>query len=150
MKVDDVTAAEKHGDVSPLSGSLSNLPESSNPPEPNWQKLPNFSRVTPSQMAYVSFPSDCRFQPVRAVSSHAPRKGQATASALANLEKFGGGGGILILVDQHPEQPAEYIEFTTQIAPAAPESIRVDRHISLDENAPEADPPEPFEVSRPA
>ncbi|GJE85724.1 26S proteasome regulatory subunit rpn2 [Phanerochaete sordida] len=145
MKVDDAAATDKHGDVSPLSGSLSNLPESSNPPEPNFQKLSNFSRVTPAQMAYVSFPSDCRFQPVRAVSAHPPRKGQATASALANLEKFGGGGGILILMDQHPDQSPEYIEFTTQVAAELPEEMPRDRHISLDENAPEADPPEPFE-----
>ena len=149
MKVDDV--ADKHGDVSPLSGSISNLPESSNVPEPNFQKLPNFSRVTPSQMAYVTFPSDCRYQPVRAVSAHPPRKGQATPSALVNLEKFGGGGGILILADQHPDQPPEYIEFTTQGtgSQVEPDPASTHRHIALDENAPEADPPEPFEVRVP-
>lgn len=149
MKADDAAATDKHGDVSPLSGSISNLPESSNPPEPNFQKLTNFSRVTPSQMAYVTFPSDCRYQPVRAVSAHPPRKGHATPSALANLEKFGGGGGILILVDQNPKQPPEYIEFTTQATAASQAEaslVNTHRHIALDENAPEADPPEPFEV----
>jgi 26S proteasome regulatory subunit N2 len=146
MKTEDTAAADKHGDVSPLSSSISNLPESTTPPEPNFQKLPNFSRVTPAQMAYVTFPSDSRYQPVRAVSTHQPRKGHATAAALANLEKFGG-GGILILVDQHPEQPPEHIEFTTTAAPQGEASrSSVVRHIALDEDAPEADPPPSFEV----
>ena len=150
MKSDEA-GADKHGDVSPLSGSMSGLPESPNPPEPNSQKLPNFSRVTPAQMAYVTFPSDSRYQPVRAVSTLPPRKGHATASSIANMEKFAGGGGILILTDLHPEQEPEYIEFTTvHVAPQAEASEDTDRwrHIALDENAPEADPPEPFEVSR--
>ena len=147
MKAEDAAAADKHGDVSPLSGSISNLPESTTPPEPNFQKLPNFSRVTPVQMSYVIFPADSRYQPVRAVSTHLPRKGHATAAALANLEKFGGGGGILILVDQQPDQPPEYIEFTTATIPQA-EVVHppVSRHIALDESVPEADPPESFEV----
>lgn len=147
MKTDEAGVADKHGDVSPISGSISNLPESSTPPEPNFQKLPNFSRVTPAQMAYVAFPPESRYQPVRALSAQPPRKGHATASALANMEKFGGGGGVLILLDQRPEEEPEYIEFTTVNAAPQPEVTQDrQRHISLDENAPEAAPPEPFEV----
>lgn len=147
MKADE-SAADKHGDVSPLSGSISNLPESPQPAEPNFQKLPNFSRVTPAQMAYVTFPADSRYQPVRAVSTLPPRKGHATPSSIANMEKFAGGGGILILTDLHPEQEPEYIEFTTVNAAPQAEANQVhrQRHIALDENAAEAAPPEPFEV----
>lgn len=150
MKTEEAST-DKHGDVSPLSGSLSGLPESSlRTPEPNSQKLPNFSRVTPAQMAYVTFPPDSRYQPVRAVSTLPPRKGHATLSSITNMEKFAGGGGVLILTDLHPEQEPEYIEFTTVHVAPQTEASQVDRqrHIALDENAPEADPPEPFEVCR--
>ena len=67
-----------------------------------------------------------------------------------------GGGGILIVSDQRPGEPAEFIPFTTIVdpdapaaAPAAAESAPAasQPHISLDENAPEVGPPEPFEVS---
>lgn len=59
------------------------------------------------------------------------------------------------MVDQRPHEEAEYIEFTTTAipvaaaAPAAAASTTTTArqpHISLDENAPEANPPEPFEV----
>lgn len=150
MKTEEV-GADKHGDVSPLSGSLSGLPESTHTPEPNSQKLSNFSRVTPAQMAYVTFPPDGRYQPVRTVSTLPPRKGYATLSSIANIEKFAGGGGVLVLTDQHPEHEPEYIEFTTVHTAPQPEASQFDRqrHIALDENAPEADPPEPFEVRYP-
>ncbi|KAJ3550952.1 hypothetical protein NM688_g4968 [Phlebia brevispora] len=138
------TETEKHGDVSPLTGSLSNLAESTLP-EPTFERLPNFSRVTPAQMIHVTFPRDGRYQPVRAVSTYRTSK---TASGLVTGERYAGGGGILILNDQKPDEEPDYIEFTTQAVPTpaerTPESVRRP-HIALDENAPEVGPPEAFE-----
>lgn len=73
-------------------------------------------------------------------------------------EKAAGGGGILILVDRHPEEEAEFIQFETVIEPPpaeavptangeAPHSVESGPHIALDEDAPEAESPAAFEVS---
>ncbi len=148
MKTEDGATAEKHGDVSPITGSISNLADAPTP-EPTSEKLNNFSRVTPAQMAHITFPPDSRYQPVRLVSPH-PAPTRRSFKSLAT-EKFAGGGGILLLVDQRPSEEASYVEFSAPApAPAAAEEPRADspvRHIALDADAPEADPPEPFEVS---
>lgn len=157
------SSTPKHGDVSPISGSLSNLPDGSSgetkkarKAEPTFEKLPNLSRVTPAQMSHIVFPPDGRYQPVRSVSAHtAPKNGKASKSSggiLVSSEKFAGGGGILILVDQRPDEEAEYIEFTAAVPAAAITSDRAPApanrtpNISLDPNAPETSPPESFEV----
>lgn len=165
MKADDAAPSGKHGDVSPLSGSLSNLAEGtaaeSRPKrkaEPAFETLSNFSRVTPAQLPYLVFPPDGRYQPVRAVSTTTiPPKTAFKAGAASSLAtKQMGGGGILVVSDQQPEEPAEFIPFTTVVDPnaavtpapvvdGAPTASQ--RHISLDENAPEVGPPGPFEVS---
>ena len=148
MKTEDSPTTEKHGDVSPITGSISNAPEAPTP-EPTSEKLKNFSRVTPAQMAHISFPPDSRYQPVRLVSPH-PAPARRSFKTLVTAEKFAGGGGILLLVDQRPNEETTYIELTTPAtAPAVEEELpeSLIRHIALDENAPEATPPEPFEVS---
>lgn len=171
MKLDE--SSPKDGDVSPITQSVVNLPEESKAstskakkPEPTSELRPNFSRVTPAQLPYISFPSDGRYQPVRAVSSKTPlsKTGKAVIASSSTLgvgsEKYAGGGGILILADLRPDEPAEFIEIETAAPvaapapasqqPAAPSSSRpqaTGRHISLDDSAPEAAPPEPFEVS---
>jgi 26S proteasome regulatory subunit N2 len=130
--------------------------------EPASEELPNFSRVTPAQLSYITFNPDARFQPVRPVSTKVIAGGRAKASrapdaALSmNSDKHVGGGGILILEDTHPGEAVEYLVFEThspisappEAAPAAaPTATELRRlAISLDENAPEADPPQPFEV----
>jgi len=174
------SSSAKHGDISPINGSISNLADDGKPStskpmrksEPSFEKLPNFSRVMPAQLAHITFPADGRYQPVRAVSTKAPssvKNGKATvppagsksATAAIGLssEKYAGGGGILILVDEFPDQEAEFIEFEAPAAAPAPtEAIANDQnghaiagpaasgpHIALDENEPEADPPESFE-----
>ncbi|PPQ73541.1 hypothetical protein CVT26_010352 [Gymnopilus dilepis] len=132
--------------------------------EPSFELRPNFSRVTPAQLPYISFPSDGRYQPVRAVSAKAPptKAGKAPVngnSAVLEVgsEKYAGGGGILILTDLRPNEEAEFIELQTVPAAPAPEAAPAGptpvgsqpaptgRHIALDENAPEAEPPEAFE-----
>ncbi|EPQ60600.1 26S proteasome regulatory complex, non-ATPase subcomplex, Rpn2/Psmd1 subunit [Gloeophyllum trabeum ATCC 11539] len=175
MKADEPsTSTAGQGDISPIAGSLSDLADGAQDGkgkakknEPTSEELSNFSRVTPAQLAYISFPPDGRYQPVRPVSTKSTTSlkgkgaGSRAASSLPALasERYAGGGGILILVDRHPDQPEEFIELETQIpqqaaaAPAEPvpngnanvASEPSGPHIALDENAPEADPPESFE-----
>ncbi|THH33553.1 hypothetical protein EUX98_g656 [Antrodiella citrinella] len=165
MKADDAAPSTKHGDVSPLSGSLSNLaegttavePKPKRKAEPAFETLSNFSRVIPTQLPYLIFPADGRYQPVRAVSTTPALAKAATskASIPAHLvTRQMGGGGILIVADQWPDEPAEFIPFTTVVDPNAPAppvaaaegtASASQPHISLDESAPEVGPPEPFE-----
>ena len=185
MKTDEPsTSAGVAGDISPISGTVSNLPDSQKPDskvgdakkrkvEPQSEKLPNFSRVTPAQLAHIVFPAEGRFQPVRPVSTRSPKstKGKAPVAPLLKTpsstalgvtsERYAGGGGILILIDQTPGEPIEFIEPEVPVppsaattlqgapvpgAPAAGTSGPSAPHIALDENAPEAEPPASFEV----
>lgn len=175
MKTEDAqTSAKAGGDISPIAGSMSNAVDTTDKPaagsstpskhtrksEPSFEVLKNFSRVTPAQMASIAFPPDSRYQPVRAVSTRTSTSTSAAKSTLSGLasEKYAGGGGILIMIDHRPHEEADYLEFETHTidatavavpAPSDSESSRglMNRHISLDEDAPEADPPESFEVS---
>jgi 26S proteasome regulatory subunit N2 len=170
MKSDEAPSA-RHGDISPINESISNIPEGQSSEsknankrkEPSWENLPNFSRVTPAQFQYVVFPPNNRYQPVRPVSAREPAikagKGVAGPQKSSQPEKYAGGGGILLLVDEHPGEPQEFIELST-IAPPVPQTTtpsntgtatttvaRTDRNIALDANGPEAEVPAPFEVS---
>jgi 26S proteasome regulatory subunit N2 len=79
MKSEEVPSA-RHGDISPINDSISNLPESQSPEakgpikrkEPNWESLTNFSRVTPAQFQCIIFSPSSRYQPVRPVSAREP------------------------------------------------------------------------------
>ena len=177
MKSDEVSSP-KDGDVSPITQSVLNLGDESKASssrigkklEAAFEVRPNFSRVTPTQLAYISFPANDRYQPVRAVSAKtSPTKaGKAAAasgrrtppSTLAlGSEKYAGGGGILIMTDLRPNEVAEFIEIETASTLAAPEAVvapmangdalqdRTRLNISLDDSAPESDVPEAFEVS---
>ncbi|GBE77828.1 26S proteasome regulatory subunit rpn2 [Sparassis crispa] len=161
MKTDEPSTS-KQGDVTPAEGNSMGV---SKRKEPSFEKLTNFSRVVPAQVAYISFPPDCRYQPVRAVStwtstgakaSKTPSNGPKSSIPGLSSDKHAGGGGILIMIDQRPEEEPDYIDFETQTihadaqgVPAVPEDrhalVPEGRHISLDENGPEADPPESFE-----
>lgn len=175
MKVDDV--APKDADVSPINRSISILPDDgkastshgkAKKSEFPFELRPNFSRVTPAQLAYISFPPEGRYQPVRLVTNAPPKTGKTSfisgsksaAGISLGLERFGGGGGILIFSDKQPNEQGSYIEFeapAVQPPVAAPEPASGGNghaigaepsgpHIALDENAPEADPPGSFEV----
>ncbi|KAF4623012.1 hypothetical protein D9613_001708 [Agrocybe pediades] len=168
--------AHKDGDVSPITQSVSNLGDENKAStskakkaEPSFELRPNFSRVTPAQLGYITFPSDARYQPVRAVSSKTSlsKTGKAvaassspTSAAGVGSERYAGGGGILILTDLRPNEEAEFIEFETAAPPAppaaaaaapaapsqqAPAAAPTGLHIALDESSPDADPPEAFE-----
>ena len=174
----DEASSPKDGDVSPIAQSVLNLGDESKASssrigkksEPALEVRPNFSRVTPTQLAYISFPANDRYQPVRAVSAKtSPTKaGKAAASGRRTppstlgqgSEKYAGGGGILIMTDLRPNEEAEFIEIETGSTLAAPEAVvapmangdalrgRARLNISLDDTAPESDVPEAFEVSR--
>ncbi|KAF9015056.1 26S proteasome regulatory complex non-ATPase subcomplex Rpn2 Psmd1 subunit [Cyathus striatus] len=164
--------SRKDDDVSPMTQSVTIGEEgkaSGSKParkaEPSFETRPNFSRVTPAQLAYISFPHNSRYQPVRTVSSGRSFKGTKSFSGVGlGAEKYsggGGGGGILILSDRQPNEEAEYLEFTeptvesaagptpTGMAPSNVDTTSTQplagRHISLDSSAPETDPPESFE-----
>lgn len=183
MKIDEPSTAGTAGDISPITGTVSNLPDTAKTEgqpgetkkqrksEPPFEKLSNYSRVVPAQLAHVSFPAEGRFQPVRPVSNRAPKapKGKSSATSSTKTpsslalgvasERYAGGGGILILIDQSPDEPIEYIE--PEVPPpveaitsapgadaqgSATAATSQGPHIALDENEPESDPPESFEV----
>ncbi|TFY80665.1 hypothetical protein EWM64_g3340 [Hericium alpestre] len=162
MKSEEPSSSTQHGDVSPIELPQGQTSESksllSKRKEPTSETLSNFSRVTPAQMMHIVIPSSSRYQPVRPVSTKPPRAaktGKASTSSLL-LEKYAGGGGILMLIDKRPDEPAEFIEFAQDVAPpAAPLAAvgnggapipddRENLHVSLDEG-PETEPPRPFE-----
>ncbi|KAJ3857864.1 D-isomer specific 2-hydroxyacid dehydrogenase [Lentinula lateritia] len=123
--------------------------------EPSSETLPNLSRVTPAQLAYISFPADGKYQPVRAVTAKpVTTRGKTTKQV---EEKGAGGGGILMLVDRRPQETAEFIQFETVIQPPPAEPVSTDNddttrsvesgpHIALDEDTSEAEAPSSFEV----
>lgn len=134
--------------------------------EPSFEKVANFSRVTPAQLSYISFPPDGRYQPVRPVSLQTPaakggrvtsagtgKKGNGPSGVLS--ERYAGGGGILILVDERRDEEAELIDLSPPVVAevtgngsAVPNLSVGERnlHIALDESTGDSEPPAPFEV----
>ena len=97
--------------------------------EPSSETLQNLSRVTPAQLAHISFPPEGRFQPVRPI-----RSGSGKTRA--------GGGGILVLIDRTPGESIKYVDLPADLggeeAPKPTEGMQVDEPV-------EAPPPAPFE-----
>ena len=97
--------------------------------EPSSETLQNLSRVTPAQLAHISFPPEGRFQPVRPI-----RSGSSKTRAA--------GGGILVLIDRTPGESIEYVDLPADLggeeAPKPTEGMQVDEPV-------EAPPPAPFE-----
>ncbi|KAJ3779110.1 D-isomer specific 2-hydroxyacid dehydrogenase [Lentinula raphanica] len=146
---------EGDGDIDMKAEGTSKAGTSKAKKEPSYETLPNLSRVTPAQLAYISFPNDGKYQPVRVVTAK-PASTRAGKTIKQVEEKSAGGGGILILVDRRPEQEAEFIQFETAIQPPpaestptanveTPRAVESGPHIALDENAEEADVPSSFE-----
>ncbi|WAR52734.1 hypothetical protein PtB15_2B159 [Puccinia triticina] len=90
-------------------------------------KLSNLSRVTATQLPYITFPNDSRYVPVRPLlASSATQKshhkvgltGSSTSVAHAILSQAdsiatGAGGGILVMRDRKPDEPAEFLEMSS-------------------------------------
>jgi len=160
MEVEELSPA-KDGDISPINRSISNLAEESNPTtskhtrkaEPTFEIRPNFSRVTPAQLAHISFPSEGRYQPVRPVfATTISRSTPAGPLVTVTSEKLAGGGGILILTDLRPEEEGEFIEFEPPTEPVVPDAtvsipnpITSGPQFALNESGSEGSLPESFE-----
>jgi 26S proteasome regulatory subunit N2 len=166
--VEDKTIETGGGDISPIAGMASDPPEGSSSEsktpstkrraEPLFERLSNFTRVTPAQLAHIVFPPESRYQPVRPVSTRtANRPSAAPLKSAAASERYAGGGGIVMMIDQRPTEEADFIENTPSSQPSAPTTatpvpltttgpvIREALHLELGDG-PEADPPEAFEV----
>jgi len=147
----------KSGEISPIAGSMSNLnenfnngtPEAESKPsvkpsrrrEPPSERLPNFSRVTPTQMSHISFPTEARYQPVRSLSPPSPSGG----SVRDHMNLYAGGGGILLVMDRHPEEEIDLIELEEEDVPMEALGDEAAIPAPMVEDVPEATPPEPFE-----
>lgn len=163
MKSDEPSSSTPHGDVSPINASLSNLadsqpaeprPSSSKRKEPTFENLGNLSRVTPAQFAHIVFPAESRYQPVRPVSTRPASSGKGKVSgsktpvSVLPGEKYAGGGGILMLIDQRPKEASEFIAFFSgPIDSAERDYDSLEQwSVALDPDEPEAELPRPFEV----
>jgi 26S proteasome regulatory subunit N2 len=83
--------------------------------EENFEVLENMARVVPAQLKHVAFKSDSRYVPI----------------------KKGVVGGILLMLDKHPDQPEELIDPSAPTAESSAASGAQD----------EAPPFEPFEYT---
>ncbi|EGG01079.1 uncharacterized protein MELLADRAFT_50220 [Melampsora larici-populina 98AG31] len=93
--------------------------------EASFDKLDNLSRVTPTQLSYISFPDQSRYVPVRPIVGSSSSKSLSkvgtgsissvaqTVLSMAEFAASGAGGGILIVKDQQPDLPEEFLEFTS-------------------------------------
>jgi len=123
--------------------------------EPSSEKLSNLSRVVPAQLPHISFPSEGRFFPVRPVTgttvkSTARKAQKKSPSALPSVgpsAQYAGGGGIIVLIDNNPLEPTEYIEPEPIPAAVAPAAMEVDAAPAAPSlpDGPEVEPPAPFE-----
>ncbi|KAF8632597.1 hypothetical protein AX15_001802 [Amanita polypyramis BW_CC] len=161
MKAEDLAKNEEPSQMSRQDENKASTSRLARKIELLYEIKPNFSRVTPAQLQYISFPSEGRYQPVRPVSSEVELSRMGKPVFGLHSESYTSGGGILILSDLRPEEEPELIEIEPPApvqaivhpsGPAAPtangHAIRSQPsgpHIALDENVPEADPPGSFE-----
>lgn len=118
--------------------------------EPNSEILANFSRVTPSQLSYIAFPTEGRFKPVRAIAPTKTNKTGKNAGTLSNADVIVGGGGILILQDRQLGEEVELIEWHDEDHDV-PMDVNLPAPVAqapapVVDDGPEAEPPESFEV----
>lgn len=116
--------------------------------EPTSEILENFSRVTPAQLAHISFPPDSRFQPVRSFTPPTPStKARLKGAVKATTERYAG-GGIIMLVDRRPGEETKFVDLPPELGGDQPPPMVVDQEPSdmMLDTVEEAEMPEPFEV----
>ena len=115
--------------------------------EPTSETLQNFSRVTPAQLAHISFPPDARFQPVRSFTPPTSvTKARLKGAVKTTTERYAG-GGIILLVDRQPGEETKFVDLPPELGGEQPTAMAVDQEPSdmmLDTE--EAEMPAPFEV----
>ncbi|PWN48456.1 putative RPN2-26S proteasome regulatory subunit [Violaceomyces palustris] len=81
--------------------------------EPLFERLPNYSRVIPAQVKYISFPPDARFHPIRPVQAASGKTRQevynttsVAARLLGNATPAPGASGTVTPSGNKPPQPA--------------------------------------------
>lgn len=112
--------------------------------EPTSEILQNFSRVTPAQLAHISFHSDARFQPVRSFTSPSTSgKSRPRGGGKALSERSTVGGGIIMLLDRTPGETTKFVDLPPELGGDEPTPMAIDQPAQEVEEAPM---PEPFEV----
>ncbi|GAA5825993.1 hypothetical protein JCM11251_000081 [Rhodosporidiobolus azoricus] len=155
MKVDEPEGEKKDGEEKKEDGAASSGKKPRKAPEPSTTTLSNLSRVTPAQLAYISFPSDVsRFVPVRPVNSTNGVPPAGSAPSARSVGGVGAGGGILLVRDTKPEEEVELLELevlkaidTSGAGAVAPAPAAGGDAVAQDDLAtgPIADVPPPFE-----
>ncbi|KAG8834158.1 proteasome regulatory particle base subunit [Serendipita sp. 399] len=113
--------------------------------EPSSETLQNFSRVTPAQLAHISFPPDSRFQPVRSftpLTASARSKGKVNGKGAS--ERYAG-GGIIMLIDRRPGEETKFVDLPPELVGEQPEAMAVDQETNMAVDVEEAEMPPPFE-----
>ena len=121
--------------------------------EPTSHPVQNLTRVTPAQLAHISFSSNSRYSLARPAS--APKKGKKVAAGNDYARKSSMAvGGIVVLSDNDAEAQGEFVELKQSLwtAPAAAPATATaapaqDATMSSGDDFEEAEPPAPFEVS---
>lgn len=101
MEVDEATTADKKKDET--DDSSKKPKRERKPAEASFSMVPNYSRVTPSQLKYITFPPESRYVPIRPInggdklpdvyntSTVAPNRGKL--SVLGNVSPLPGNSG---------------------------------------------------------
>ncbi|KAF8876380.1 hypothetical protein CPB84DRAFT_1852987 [Gymnopilus junonius] len=154
VKMKSDKASPKDGDVSPVYLSVLNIADtdqaSTSKPkktEPASELHPNFSRVTPAQLPYISFSSNGRCQPMRAVSAKVLLSSKNVKAAVRDTSVALGSDLRSMLNGKWFQHllPLKQLQQPMLMSDLSPPPIG--RHIALDENAPEAEPPEALKYS---
>ncbi|ORY27990.1 endopeptidase [Naematelia encephala] len=118
METDDTKPEDAKEDRSRTSTPVP--AKSRKPTEPSSFTLTNMSRVTPQQLAFVSFPTGGRYEPIRSLGSEVASPSDSTASRTTKRPSSSSGeskkapnaGTVIMLRDLKPDEDKEdaYIE----------------------------------------
>lgn len=148
--------------MSPVAEKAEELtaPKEKKPVEPSSHPVENLTRITPSQLPYISFPSNSRYALVRPASASivTPKKGKKPAANHDYARKPSiAVGGVVVLVDNgEVDAEGQYVELKESLwtAPAPPAAAAAAAAqpasdvamVSDNDHFEEAEPPAPFEV----